>query len=316
MVITQTEEESLFFQYLDFLPAPVLLTRENKSNKNSKTLFVNKAFIQSIGYEVDDIPDHVSFMKYAYPDANYRHEIEEVWINKSTQLANHKTSLVQFCSKVRCKDQQDRWFEIRTELKSTIGQGVVIILFNNMDKAKKQVREYVELSRKDPLTQLANRRYMNELLQKEKRRQSNQETEYDFSVVMADIDFFKTINDTYGHAYGDYVIEKVAKLINQHTRKIDVTSRWGGEEYLLLLPQTNITEARIVVKKIMKYIHEYHFEWEGVICHVSLTYGITGYRKGEDINDTINRADHCLYQGKERGRDCIVTDGLYEGWGT
>jgi len=309
-------KQELFFQYLDFLPTPALIAKENKKNKSGTTLFVNKAFIDTIGYNIKDIPDHLSFMSCAYPDANYRRKVTRDWLEKITQLSCNKTSLVQLCSKVYCKDKQYRWFEIRTELKSTIGDGVVIVLFNNIDKAKNQALEYEELSRKDPLTKLANRRYLLQLLAQEKNNlKKNTIDHHTFSLVMADIDFFKQINDNYGHACGDFVITTIAKIIKQSTRKMDIVARWGGEEFLLLLPKTNVTEARIVVKKIMKRIHEYKFVWEGRSFSITLTYGITGYQMVEEINDTINRADKCLYQGKELGRDCLVADDLFEAWG-
>ncbi|MCK5813529.1 MAG: GGDEF domain-containing protein [Cocleimonas sp.] len=312
-MITIKNEEALFFQYLDFLPTPALIGQEDKCNKRAKILFVNKAFINTIGYKVTDIPDHLSFISRAYPDINYRHEVMMSWLNRMSQLTSRKTSIIQLCSKVLCKDQQYRWFDIRTELKSTIGKGVVIVLFNNVDKAKNEALQYAKLSRTDPLTKLANRRYIQQLLKQET---LNYQQDYNpFSLVMADIDFFKTINDSFGHSCGDYVIEMVAKIINRSTRKIDVAARWGGEEYLLLLPKTNTTEARIVVKKIMKRIHEYAFEWEGERFNVSLTYGITEYRMTEECQETIKRADGYLYQGKSKGRDCIVSDSLIEVWG-
>jgi diguanylate cyclase (GGDEF)-like protein len=312
-MITIKNEEALFFQYLDFLPTSALIAREDKCNKRAKILFVNKAFIKTIGYKVTDIPDHLSFVSRAYPDINYRHEVMMSWLNRTSQFNSRKTSVVQLCSKVLCKDQQYRWFDIRTELKSTIGKGIVIVLFNNIDKAKNEALQYAKLSRTDPLTKLANRRYIQELVQQE--IVNYQHDYYPFSLVMADIDLFKRINDSFGHEGGDYVIEMVAKIIKQSTRKIDIVARWGGEEYLLLLPKTNTTEARIVVKKIMKRIHEYAFEWEGERFHISLTYGVTEYRMTEEYKDTIRRADNYLYQGKEKGRDCIVSDGLIEVWG-
>ena len=312
-MITIKNEEALFFQYLDFLPTSVLIAREDKCNKRTKILFVNKAFIKTIGYKVTDIPDHLSFVSRAYPDINYRHEVMMSWLNRTSQLNNRKTSVVQLCSRVLCKDQQYRWFDIRTELKSTIGKGIVIVLFNNIDKAKNEALQYAELSRTDPLTKLANRRYIQQLLQQE--IINCQHDYHPFSLVMADIDLFKRINDSFGHEGGDYVIERVAKIIKQSTRKLDIVARWGGEEYLLFLPKTNTTEARIVVKKIMKRIHEYAFEWEGEHFNISLTYGVTEYRMTEECTDTIRRADNYLYQGKEKGRDCIVSDGLIEVWG-
>ena len=312
-MVTIKNKETLFFQHLDFLPTPALIGRENKCTKRAKILFVNKAFINTIGYQVTDIPDHLSFISRAYPDINYRHEVMDSWSSRISQLNRHKTSIIQLCSRVFCKDQQYRWFDIRTELKSTIDKGVVVVLFNNIDKAKVEALQYAKLSRTDPLTQLANRRYIQHVLQQETLHQPKDYQS--FSLVMADIDFFKTINDRFGHSCGDYVIKTVAKIITQNTRKIDVVARWGGEEYLLLLPKTSTTEARIVIKKIMKRLHEYHFIWEGERFNVTLTYGITQYRRAEETNETIKRADLCLYQGKEQGRDCIVTDGVLEVWG-
>ncbi len=312
-MITIKQEEKLFFEYLDFLPTPALIGREDKYNKRGRILFVNKAFVQTIGYQVSDIPDHLSFVSRAYPDVKYRNEVTNDWVSRISQLTKRKTSIIQLCSKVFCKDQKYRWFEIRTELRSTIGKGIVIVLFNNIDKAKNEARRYAELSRTDPLTKLANRRYIQQQLQQEIAQ--HQDNASPFSLVMADIDFFKKINDSFGHACGDYVIETVAQILKQSTRKIDIVARWGGEEYLFLLPKTNIIEARIVVKKIMKRIHEYAFVWEGKSFSVSLTYGITEYRAKEEYKETINRADLNLYQGKEMGRDCIVSDSLLEVWG-
>lgn len=310
-MVTTSKEEALFFQYLDFLPAPALIGREGEHNTRGKTLFVNKAFIDAIGYQLDEIPDYLSFISKAYPDPSYRREVAKIWADERQKSQN---SPIKFSSKMLCKDKQYRWFDIQTELKSSVGEGLVIVLFNNIDKAKNEALEYAELSRTDPLTKLANRRYMEQLLHEEKTRREHDRNNLSFSVVMADIDSFKAINDTYGHMCGDYVIQTVSNIIQNSTRKIDVASRWGGEEYLLLLPKTNVTEARIVVKKITKRIHEYPFEWDGQRFSVSLTYGITEHHDSENTQLTIQRADECLYQGKNMGRDCIVTDDLYESW--
>jgi diguanylate cyclase (GGDEF)-like protein len=314
-MITTKNEQALFFQTLDFLPTPALIAKEDKCNNRGKIMFVNKAFIKTIGYRVADIPDHLSFISKAYPDINYRHQVTDAWLDKISQLVSRKISLVQIYSKVFCKDQQYRWFDICTELKSTIGKGVVIVLFNNIDKAKTEALQYAKLANIDSLTKLANRRYIQQLLQQEKLCYERDAKIDSFSLIMADIDFFKKINDSYGHSCGDYVIETVAKIMQQTTRKADTVARWGGEEFLLLLPKTNATEARIVAKKIMNRIHAYAFAWEGKPLNVTLTYGITAYHAEEEIAETIKRVDGCLYEGKEMGRDCIISDDLLEVWG-
>jgi diguanylate cyclase (GGDEF)-like protein len=302
------KEHDLLFQYLELLPVPALIGREDKYNHCGRILRVNQKFIHTIGYQATDIPDHVSFASKAYPDINYRYKITQSWQENITKFVNSEESMVELCSKIFCKDQQYRWFNISIELKNITDKGMMIVLFNNIDKAKVEALT-------DPLTTLANRRYMEQLLQQEQFNYEHSIEKIPFSLVMADIDCFKKINDRYGHSCGDYVIKKVAKIIRYSIRKVDNVARWGGEEYLLLLPKTKTTEARITVKKMMKQIKAYDFRWEDEHFSVSLTYGITEYLDTEDTTETIQRADHYLYQGKEMGRDCIVADGLLEVWG-
>jgi diguanylate cyclase (GGDEF)-like protein len=312
-MLTIKNEQALFFQYLNFLPTPILIGKEDESNKRGKVLFVNQSFVKTIGYEVKDIPDHLRFISKAYPDTDYRHKVMDAWNKRIIELVNGETSIVQFCTKVFCKDEEYRWFEVRTELKSTIGEGIMLVLFNNVDKAKNEALQYAQLSRMDPLTKLANRRYMHQLLQQEKSQYDcGRVGDESFSLIMADIDFFKKINDRYGHNCGDYVILTVAKIMQKNTRRIDTVARWGGEEYLLLLSKTTVIEADIVAKKIMTQLRQHRFEWEGQRINVSLTCGITEYHLAENIHETIKRADIHLYLGKKQGRNCIVGDSLLE----
>lgn len=308
--------EELFYKHLDFLPTPVLICRLNPNPLQGQTLYVNKAFTDTIGYSVGDIADVNTFLATLYPDKQNRKEVICDWIRKTSRYNRRKTSLVQLNSKILCKDQSYRWFEIRTELKNTIDKDTIIILFNNIDKTKNEALQYAQLSRVDSLTGLANRRHMLQSLEKEHAMKFHAQDSMSFSTVMCDIDFFKGINDTYGHACGDYVLEQVSSLIKASIRKIDKASRWGGEEFLLLLPKTNVTEARIVVKKLIKRLHEHVFTWEGHRIKVSMTYGITEHYENEQVSETIRRADNYLYCGKESGRDCIFSDEALEAWGS
>jgi PAS domain-containing protein len=190
-MLTIKNEQALFFQYLNFLPTPILIGKEDESNKRGKVLFVNQSFVKTIGYEVKDIPDHLRFISKAYPDTDYRHKVMDAWNKRIIELVNGETSIVQFCTKVFCKDEEYRWFEVRTELKSTIGEGIMLVLFNNVDKAKNEALQYAKLSRIDPLTKLANRRHMHQLLQQEKSHYDcGEHNNGSFSLIMADIDLF------------------------------------------------------------------------------------------------------------------------------
>ena len=159
-------------------------------------------------------------------------------------------------------------------------------------------------SKTDPLTGLYNRRYIMERLENEfityKRSKKK------FSIIIADIDFFKKINDTFGHDCGDRVLKVVSKSLQDAVREQDFVSRWGGEEFLLLLPETEIEGASILVDRIKKIIEEQIIEYNRVQVSITMTFGLTVNEDDEMIEDTIKKADNALYKGKRRGRNCVI----------
>jgi len=152
----------------------------------------------------------------------------------------------------------------------------------------------------DPLTGLYNRRYIMEKIGKlivgYKR----------FSLIIADIDCFKGINDTFGHDCGDRVLKIVSKSLQDAVREQDVVSRWGGEEFLLLLPETEIEGAHILADRIRKIIEEQIIVYNGVQMAITMTFGVTVNEDYERIEDTMKKADNALYEGKSRGRNCVI----------
>ena len=130
---------------------------------------------------------------------------------------------------------------------------------------------------------------------------------------MSDIDFFKKVNDTYGHAVGDCVLRTVAKTIKRELRESDIASRYGGEEFIFLLPQTNIDEATVVAERLRSAvekkkinIEEYNIENVKEIS-VTISIGVSEYNKADkDPNALYEHADSVLYQAKETGRNKVV----------
>ncbi len=118
-------------------------------------------------------------------------------------------------------------------------------------------RKLEELSIKDDLTGLYNRRKMDQEL--EKCLYIWERYNRPFSIIIIDIDDFKKINDTYGHLIGDMVLEKISKIIRENIRKSDIASRWGGEEFLILLPETNLQNATLVAEAFRRKIEEANF---------------------------------------------------------
>jgi two-component system, cell cycle response regulator len=159
----------------------------------------------------------------------------------------------------------------------------------------------------DPLTKLWNRREMTHRMEQEQNRFLRNGSEKTFSVVIADIDFFKNINDTYGHGFGDFILKSVADILQGNVRKQDVVARWGGEEFLLLLPETGADGAAIVANKLRKMIEESTFVEGDVSTKVTMTFGASVYKTNQSLDSLLTIADTALYEGKQKGRNRVVT---------
>lgn len=126
-----------------------------------------------------------------------------------------------------------------------------------------------------------------------------------FSLVYFDIDFFKFINDTYSHASGDYIIKELINLIKYNLREYDSISRWGGDEFLILLPNTFLEEALFIIDRIKNKINEKIFIFNSLEIKITCSFGIAEATKNETISEIINNADKLLYKSKNLGRNRI-----------
>jgi diguanylate cyclase (GGDEF)-like protein len=166
--------------------------------------------------------------------------------------------------------------------------------------------ENISLSRManfDALTHLMNRRSMNIQL-----KQVLDETEImgeDFCLIMADIDDFKKVNDTYGHSKGDEVLVEVARVLQSNVREQDKVCRWGGEEMLILL-RSNMDIAKGVAQRICSDMSQTKIENGENPIYVTLTLGVSAYEKGITIRNMIETADQRMYRGKRSGKNCVV----------
>lgn len=161
---------------------------------------------------------------------------------------------------------------------------------------------------RDHLTGLANRRLIDETLQIEiDRARRNQRW---LSCIIIDIDHFKDINDTYGHQAGDDAIIKIAKLLDSYVNRAgDVVGRYGGEEFLIILPETELAKAQAIAEKIRSSIeNEVIRISRGRQIHVTITLGVSGINSPTQINsnDLVKAADNALYEGKANGRNKVV----------
>ena len=175
-------------------------------------------------------------------------------------------------------------------------------------KMKYQYTEKDFVSVLDGLTGLYNRRQLEIGLEQEYNRTKRHPS--DFSLAILDIDYFKKVNDTFGHQYGDYVLKTVADLMKQSFRKTDLLYRYGGEELVVIMPETNIEGAIIPLQRLRRLIEEYDFDYNGVKTKVTVSMGLTmNYQSIASTSDMIRTADEALYKAKESGRNRVV---LYE----
>lgn len=157
----------------------------------------------------------------------------------------------------------------------------------------------------DGLTRLFNHRYFQERLAQEFERAKR--FSQDLSLILMDIDFFKRINDTYGHPVGDVILKAVAARISAHLRKIDLTARYGGEEFAMLLPQTNIEMAMAVAERIREDMAEKPIETDKGSLTVTISLGVcdtsvSGVTRAVDL---VRKADEALYAAKKDGRNMV-----------
>lgn len=160
-----------------------------------------------------------------------------------------------------------------------------------------------EASQRDELTGMGNRRYLVEFLKSESERVARGTSPYALSLL--DVDWFKSINDRYGHDAGDRVLCRIAQAIERSLRDYDLCGRWGGEEFLVMLPETSLEAARQVCERVRESV--------GAVAlgdfpelSVSASFGLVMHVRGESYSETVNRADAALLQAKAGGRNRVV----------
>ena len=160
------------------------------------------------------------------------------------------------------------------------------------------------LSLTDGLTGLFNRRHFEANLEREFLRAKRYKS--DLSVAMIDVDFFKKVNDTYGHACGDYVLKEVAFLINEAFRKTDMVFRYGGEEFVVILTETDASNAVIPLERLRAAVENNHFKYKNQDLKITISIGVTSdLDNAQTPWEFFDFADGALYKAKENGRNQV-----------
>jgi diguanylate cyclase (GGDEF)-like protein len=157
----------------------------------------------------------------------------------------------------------------------------------------------------DMLTGLLNRRALYQILTMEMERFSRHGRR--FSIIIFDVDHFKNINDEFGHMKGDEVLSDLAKLVEKTIRHVDYAGRWGGEEFLIILPDTELQAAGILAERLCEAIRN---GCNGKAYHVTASFGVVTYQKGQHVEEMLYAADSAMYRAKQNGRDQVVISDI------
>jgi diguanylate cyclase (GGDEF)-like protein len=179
---------------------------------------------------------------------------------------------------------------------------ILLIVSTLIFTVLQKISKITEIATYDSLTGAYNRSTMNELLAYELERSKRKNKP--FSIIFLDIDDFKSINDRYGHEKGDLVLKKVVELMEEKLRKSDRLGRWGGEEFLVMLPEANGEEAVSVAEKLREVIS---MDAYNIPSTVTGSFGVATREDDENIESMISRADACLYKAKKEGKNRVVS---------
>jgi diguanylate cyclase (GGDEF)-like protein/PAS domain S-box-containing protein len=261
------------------------------TKKDSTIISVSSAFEKSSGYSKEELIGQKMHM-ISHPDKD-RFLFKELW----DTILSGKTWNGEIKNKK--KNSTDYWLEQHiiptlddnNEIETFVSLGVDIT-------AKKELEEIASI---DKLTGIYTRRMVDEFIQIEV--EAHKRHSFGLSVIMIDVDHFKNVNDTYGHQVGDIVLAQIAKLIVGNSRKSDISGRFGGEEFIIICPQTTAESALVLAEKVRIAIENFKFENIG---YKTISLGISTFEDNDNVESLIKKADTALYQAKSTGRNKSV----------
>lgn len=172
-------------------------------------------------------------------------------------------------------------------------------------KLTKLNKKLNQLSKIDSLTKLANRRGLREKFSFEANKLKKKNSS--ISLIMADIDFFKSVNDTYGHDCGDMVLVRISELLRNNLRSKDIISRYGGEEFVIVLPDVDYSYSILIAENLRSVIEKEIFEYNGSTFNVTMSFGVLNLNDKISFRECMKKVDTALYAAKENGRNKVIT---------
>lgn len=264
--------------------------------QTNKVVFNDKKVL-SLGYNPNEI-DEIGFEFFT--DKLHPDDYENVMTNMRNHLLGI-TEAYEVEYRIRHKDGHYLWYYDRGIITERDHLGKPLMLHGivfDITESKVIEQRLIDLSERDTLTRLFNRRVFFEHLTMQVEDTNN----HPFSLIMYDIDHFKLINDRYGHLVGDQVLLSLSKMIKHDIRESDYAYRYGGEEFFILLPHTNHEQAIQIAKRLHGNIQTKKFP---DVEKITISMGVVTYQENETIDDVVKRVDDLLYDAKRAGRNTI-----------
>ncbi len=291
------ESEARFRSYFAMPLAGIAITSPEKG-----WLEVNSRACEMLGYSADEL-SRMTWVELTHPD-----DVETDVAQFNRVMAGEIENFVLVKRFIR-KNGDVIWTDMSAGCvrKPDGAVDYMVAMLQDITERKRLEEELKHQATTDVLTGLANRRYFLEMAQRELRRV--QRFENPISIALIDLDHFKQINDTYGHAIGDRALIALTRFCQAHVREIDLLARFGGDEFALLMPETNREQARLVIERIRLMVSTQLIALGHTPISLTLSAGIaTWTNQQDDLDILLSRADHALYRAKEAGRNCVFTE--------
>ncbi len=273
----------------------------------SDELIFNEKKATNLGYSREEIPEEVGFEYFT--SKLHPEDYDRVMDNMRQHLLN-KTNAFDLEYRIQTKDGHYVWYYDRGKVMKRTKEGKPLVVSGivfDVSKNKNMENELREANEKlkqlvitDELTGAFNKRFMNEKINSE--IQLYDRTNTSFSLIMLDVDNFKLVNDNFGHNVGDLVLKKVVETVKKRIRKIDILSRWGGDEFIILLPDTQMPHAIVLAEDLKAAFDRIMIDEVG---KVTSSIGVSTYTKGDTIDTLIKKVDDLMYHSKSKGKGSI-----------
>ncbi|HPB63509.1 MAG TPA: sensor domain-containing diguanylate cyclase [Mesotoga sp.] len=277
-------------------------------NIKSNSVVFNPLKVTVLGYSMEELPREVNYQYFTerlHPD-DYQGTMDAMLLHM-----HGKKTVYEAEYRIQAKDGSWKWFYDRGKITQRdekgaplFATGIVFDITRNKERELNLERRSKDLerdARTDPLTGIGNRRAIIGELEDRLVEASINRTP--ISVIMLDIDHFKVLNDTKGHLFGDSVLKEIATIIRNNLRGLDTVGRYGGEEFLVVLPNTAEENAASVAERIRRKVEDFDF---GEGSRVTISAGVGESPGGEDIETLIDLADKRLYEAKRTGRNVVI----------